>query len=111
MQATAERAPARVWRRHVHPSTLGGVMTGRRTAVPTRLLSRRGRTRRRARERVTRAAESVARTAPVAQNTLRDRPALVSSLAVASTFLLIGVIGAVIGAARRRRQEETDGTR
>jgi hypothetical protein len=86
-------------------------MTGRRIAVPTRLLNRRDRARRRVRRSVKRAADSVAQTAPVVQNTLRDRPALVSSLAVASTFLLIGVISAVIGAARRRRQEDTDGTR
>lgn len=83
-------------------------MTGRRTAFPARLRDGRDRARRRVRERAARAADSVAGTAPVVERTLRDRPALVSSLAVASTFLLIGVISALW---RRRRQEDSHGTR
>ncbi|OLT20793.1 hypothetical protein BJF78_35105 [Pseudonocardia sp. CNS-139] len=65
----------------------------------------------RVRERVVRAgdsvAESLAETAPVVQSTLRERPALVSSIAVAGTFLLIGAVGMLWR--RRRGKDEPDG--
>jgi ElaB/YqjD/DUF883 family membrane-anchored ribosome-binding protein len=76
-----------------------------RADVPARLREKRDETAHRVQERVAQAKEAIAETAPAVQTTLRDRPALVSGIAVALAFLLITLVR------RRKRQEDIDGTR
>jgi transposase-like protein len=76
-----------------------------RADVPARLREKREETAHRVQEQVAHARETIAETAPVVQRTLRERPALVSGIAVALTFLLISL------RRRRKRQGENDGTR
>jgi ElaB/YqjD/DUF883 family membrane-anchored ribosome-binding protein len=77
----------------------------RRADVPSRLREKREETAQRVHEQVAHARETIAETAPVVQSTLRERPALVTGLAVALAFLLISLVR------RRKRGKETDGTR
>lgn len=80
-----------------------------RADVPSRLREKRDETTQRVQEQVTHArdtaVDTIVEAAPVAARTLRERPALVSGIAVASTFLLISLL------MRRKRKGGGDGTR
>jgi ElaB/YqjD/DUF883 family membrane-anchored ribosome-binding protein len=76
-----------------------------RADVPTRLREKRDETAQRVQAQVAHARDTIADTAPVVQSTLRERPALVSGIAVALTFLLISLVW------RRRNRRDGDGTR
>lgn len=76
-----------------------------RADVPARLREKREETTQRVQAHVAQARDTIAETAPVVQSTLRERPALVSGIAVALVFLLISLMR------RRKRTEGTDGTR
>lgn len=77
-----------------------------RADVPARLRDKRDEAKERVQEQVAHARQTLVETAPVVQSTLRERPALVSGIAVALTFLLISLMRR-----RRRRREDSDGTR
>jgi ElaB/YqjD/DUF883 family membrane-anchored ribosome-binding protein len=76
-----------------------------RADVPSRLREKRDETTQRVQEQVAHARDTIVETAPIVQSTLRERPALVSGIAIALTFLLISLLR------RRGNREETDGTR
>jgi transposase-like protein len=77
-----------------------------RADVPARLRDKRAEATQRMHELLARARDTLAETEPAVRSTLRERPALVSGIAVALTYLLISLMRG-----RRRRQEDGDGTR
>jgi ElaB/YqjD/DUF883 family membrane-anchored ribosome-binding protein len=77
-----------------------------RADVPARLREKRAEATKRVQYQVAHARHTLAETAPAVQSTLRERPALVSGIAVALTFLLISLVRR-----RRRREEDANGAR
>jgi ElaB/YqjD/DUF883 family membrane-anchored ribosome-binding protein len=77
-----------------------------RADVPARLRERRTEVTQRVQQQVATTRRVIADNAPAVQSTLRENPALVSGLAAALAFLLLGMMRK-----RRKRRKDRDGTR